>query len=85
MARVGGFLAWGMGHSGETVNVTHHGDGGRGGIGGARFELFDDVVDDHDVLAGADAKSDGLADPDLFAAKVDSCVGALACGEDVIV
>lgn len=84
VARVRRLLAWGVCHHGEAVNIAHYGDGGRGGVGRARFELFDDVVDDHDVLAGANAKPDGFADPDLLAAKVDSCVGALACGQCVI-
>ena len=75
---LGRFLAVGVRDRGVAVDVAGEVDAGRGDAGGVLLELLDDLVDDHDVVAVADAEADRFADPELLAAEEEAVVGALA-------
>ena len=80
----GGFLAGNGGDGGVAVDVADEVDGCRSDVGGVWFELFDDLVDDHDVLTVGEAEADCFSGPDLFTAEVDAVVGAFTGGGCVV-
>ena len=68
----------------EAVDVANDVNRGGRGVGRTGLELFENTVHNHDVLAIANTKSNGLTDPNFFAAKEYSIVETLAGGDCIV-